>query len=389
MKLLRVISTADPASGGPIEGIRQVTKELSKQGHHTEVVTVDDPAAAWLQTYDFEIHALGPATQKYWYSPLLMSWLKSNAPRFDLVVQHGLWNYTSFTTWRAMRRIDVPYVAYSHGMLDPWFRQTYPIKHLAKQLVWWLADGNLIRDASALLFTSEEERVLARNAFWPYKCIEIVVPYGTSDISGDADAQLRAFQEKIPNLKRRPYLLYLSRIHPKKGCDLMIRAFSEFADQHPDLDLVVAGPDQVGWRAELQEIVKQAGLEARVHWPGMLSGDAKWGAFRGCEAFILPSHQENFGIVVAEAMAAGKPLLLTNKVNIWREVVECGGGIVAPDDQAGVTSLMSQFLALSEGERTLMANNSRNGFLQKFEIGKASYSLMTILENITTRRAIN
>ena len=92
----------------------------------------------------------------------------------------------------------------------------------------------------------------------------------------------------------------------------------------------MAGPDQVGWQADLMELAKRCGVENRVHWLGMLTGSLKWGAYRCADALILPSHQENFGIVVAEAMACGTPVLISDKVNIWREVLGAGAGLVAP-----------------------------------------------------------
>ncbi len=108
----------------------------------------------------------------------------------------------------------------------------------------------------------------------------------------------------------------------REGVRLLLRGFVEFAKANQDTDLVVAGPDQVGLVPELRAIARDAGIEHRVHFPGMLAGDAKAGAFRGAQAFVLPSHQENFGIVVAEAMACETPVLISDKVQIWREVEE-------------------------------------------------------------------
>ena len=114
----------------------------------------------------------------------------------------------------------------------------------------------------------------------------------------------------------------------------------------------------------------------------MLTGDVKWGAFRGAKAFVLPSHQENFGIVVAEAMAAGTPVLITDKVNIWREVQKSGGGLVEADDAAGIERLLQKFLALSDAERAEMGRLARTGFLEYFEIGKAVETITHALREI-------
>jgi len=115
-----------------------------------------------------------------------------------------------------------------------------------------------------------------------------------------------------PEARSKRYLLHLGRIHHKQGCDLLINAFVKYAAQDPDLYLVMAGPDQQNWRGELEEPVISAGLTDRILWPGLVRGDQKWGAFAACEVFILPSHQENLGLAVAEALACGKPALLSN-----------------------------------------------------------------------------
>src|SRR5262249_23386297 len=141
-------------------------------------------------------------------------------------------------------------------------------------------------------------------------------------------------------LEGKSFILFLSRIHPKKGCDLLIKGFAEVFGADPTKLLVIAGPDQVGWKLELERLVSDSGLQGRVLWPGMLMGDAKWGAYRCCEAFALPSHQENFGIVVSEALACGKPVLISNRVNIWKEIREDGAGLVEDDTERGSSSML-------------------------------------------------
>jgi glycosyltransferase involved in cell wall biosynthesis len=387
MNILRVIASTNPAHGGPVEGLRQSTTILTKLGHTTEVVTLDDPESAWLGNYPFPIHALGRTARIYLYSPPLVAWLRANIARFDAVIQHGLWNYTAYATGHVLRGTTTPYFVFTHGMLDPWFRDTYPLKHLVKQCLWRFSEGPLLSGARAVFFTSEEERKRARDAFRPYQLEERVVGYGTSDVGGDPVAQVAAFRAAAPALRGRRFLLFLSRIHPKKGCDLLIRAFARVAGDHPDLDLVIAGPDQSGWRSDLEAIGRREGIDKRIHWPGMLTGDAKWGAYRACEAFALPSHQENFGIVVAEAMACGKPVLITNKVNIWREVDEGCAGLVAADNQQGIDTMIGTFLS-AECDVTAMGRAARRVFLEKYEIESAARSLLgTITEGLGSSTA--
>ena len=369
MKLLHVISLSDPETGGPIEALLRISEVLVRDGHQVSVVCLEDEQEIAGRNFPLPIAGLGSVSKLYCYSPQLTPWLKENACRFDAVVLHGLWNYSSVGSWRALRKGSTPYYIFAHGMMDPWFREKYPLKHFAKQIFWTLVEGRVLRDAQSVLFTCEEERVRAQGVFkgHPYK--ERVVLFGTAGPDGDPQTQQDAFTTAFPELQCRQFLLYLSRIHPKKGCDLLIQAFAEEAPElPPNLNLVIAGPDQVGWVPELQALAKKLGIAERVHWPGMLRGDVKWGAFRKAEAMILPSHQENFGFVVAEAMACATPVLVSNKVNIWREVESSGSGLVEPDTLDGTRNLVRRFNEMSEAERVEMSKKARSGFLRYFDI---------------------
>lgn len=379
MNILRVISSVDPRQGGPVEGIRQVTPALAARGHETAVVCLDDPSAPWVAEFPGCVHAVGPASGGYGYAPALVPWLRRHAPEYDAVVVHGLWQYPGLGTRRALRGRQ-PYFVFPHGMLDPWFKRAHPLKHLKKSAYWLVGERRVLRDAAAALFTCEEERLLARRSFRPYRCREAVVSYGTGGPAGDAGAQRAAFLAAFPELRGKRLLLFLSRIHPKKGCDLLIEAFAGVAGRDPGLHLVLAGPDQVGWQAELAALARRLGVGGRVTWTGMLSGDLKWGALRAAEAFALPSHQENFGIVVAEALACGVPVLITDKVNIWREIEADGAGLVAEDTAPGVAALLERWLRLSGGERETLRERAAACFSRRFEIGRAADSLLEALE---------
>lgn len=322
VKVLHVINSVDPRGGGPVEGVFSSSEVWFHHGHQRHIVSLDPPRAPWVAAARAPTRGVGPDGAlhrlaraqipwlRYGYAPRLAAWLRQNAPQYDAVIVNGLWNYASFGAWRALRGGATPYFVFTHGMLDPWFNRAYPTKTFFKRIFWRLFEHRVLRDAAGVLFTCEEERRLARQSFRPYHAREFVVGYGTRDVSGDAEAQRAAFFAHAPRVRGRRFVLFLSRIHEKKGVDLLIAAFARSADEHPDVDLVVAGPDQCGLQQELTSTARRLGVADRVHWPGMLTGEVKWGAFRASDFFALPSHQENFGIVVAEAMAVGKPLLM-------------------------------------------------------------------------------
>lgn len=384
MRVLRIIADSNPASGGPIEGARRFGAVWAAHGHRQDMLTLDAPGETWLTDYPGEIIALGtPRTRnplsKYRYAPRMVSWLRAHARDYDAILVSGLWRYQARGARKALTGGSTPYFVLPHGMLDPWFRQTYRFKHLGKQLSWWWAEGPLLAGAHAVLFTSEEERRLAEGMFLPWKANGIVIGYGTQDVVGDARAQESAFRAAVPKLGERDYLLFISRIHPKKGCDLLIEAFAAVAADVPELDLVIAGPDQVGLVDALRQQAKLLGILNRLHFPGMLKGDAKTGAFRGATAFVLPSHQENFGIVVAEALACATPVLISDKVNIWREVEADGAGLVASDTAEGTRASLTEFISMSAAARALMRERARACFLKRFLAEKAALDLLALI----------
>jgi glycosyltransferase involved in cell wall biosynthesis len=372
----------NPAGGGPTESLTRVADIMARDGHSTEVLLLDTPGASWLGNLPFAVHALGPGKGTYGYTPDLLPWLRDHASRYDVVVVRGIWQYTSFACWRALRNTSTPYVVFTHGMLDPWFKRAYPLKHLKKWMYWPWGEYRVLRDAAAVLFTCEEERILARQSFWLYRCKEVVVNYGTAPPSAERQAQESAFFALHPKLKGKRIALFLGRIHTKKGCDLLIEAFSQVLMQDPDWHLVIAGPDQVGWQSTLTELAREKGVGQLITWPGMISGDVKYGAIKAAEVFVLPSHQENFGIAVAEALACGTPVLISKKVNIWREVQQDGAGIVASDDLAGTCSLLRSWIKMSQLQRSVMRAKARSCFERRFHIEKAAESLIRVLVSV-------
>jgi glycosyltransferase involved in cell wall biosynthesis len=390
MKLLHVIRSVDPSAGGPVENIKQLTGAMAEMGDCSETLTLDAKETPWVRGFPFPVHSVGPGKGTYGYAPQMVPWLEKHASTYDALIVHGIWQYHSFGCWRVLRRSNTPYFVLPHGMLDPWFKRMYPLKHAKKWLYWTWAEYRVLRDARAVLFTCEEERILARESFSLYRCQERVIDYGTSAPQEAAELQKEAFFNQNPHLRDKRLLLFLGRINPKKGCDLLIDAYAGALRNEPDWHLVIAGPNQDGLQSKLMIRAREKQLDNSITWTGMITGDVKCGAIRAAEVFVLPSHQENFGIAVAEALACGTPVLITKKVNIWREVERDGAGLVADDNLEGICSMLRTWLALPSQEKQRMRESARQCFLQRFDIKKSAQSFATTLARlIGTRSAIS
>lgn len=382
MKILRSIHSVNPARGGPIESVKQSSAVLIRRGHDVEIISLDAPADPWVRDCPVPVHALGPGRGSYGFAPRFSRWIRERHAHFDAVIVQGLWQYSSFGVRRALRGTPTPYFVFPHGMLDPWFKRAYPRKHLKKLLYWPWAESRVLRGAAAVLFTSEEERRLARESFPLYGCNEVVVNYGTAAPEIELADAREDFFNTFPQLRGRRFLLFLGRLHEKKGCDLLIEAFGALRSSgrgNEALDLVIAGP--CADEAYEEHLKRMAANMSGITFTGMLSGNLKWGALSAAEAFILPSHQENFGIAVAEALACGTPVLISNQVNIWREIAADEAGYVENDDPAGTARLLERWVNTMPDVRATMKERASKCFAQHFEINRATDSLLKVLEN--------
>lgn len=374
-RVLQVIRSLRPETGGIAEAVRNLTPELCAAGCTMTTVSLD-PADA--SANDVDAIVLGRATHGYGRSPEYVGWLRAHRREFDAVIVHGLWQHQGFGAWQALRGTDTPYFVFCHGMLDPWFKRAYPLKHLKKWCYWPWAEYRVLRDAAGVCFTSEEERRAARESFGLYRARELVTPLGLAAPAGDPEAQRETFLRENPALRGRRFLLFLGRIHPKKGLEDLLRAYAALREGGPDAPLlVVVGPcaDRV-YLDDVKALADRLGIGPAVHWLGLATGDQKWGAIRACEAFVLLSHQENFGMAVVEALACGRPVLISKRVNIWREIVEDGAGWAVQDNEAGAAEVLVQWQLMAPARRAAMAAAAQRCYAARFSAVGAAEAMV-------------
>lgn len=393
MNILRVITSMNPTAGGPCQGIRNSIPALKALGVSNEVVCLDALDADYLGTDDFTIHALGAGQGPWAYNKNLIPWLIKNIQKYDAIIIHGLWQFTSYAVFKAIKRLapktsnPVPYYVMPHGMLDPYFQKAPDrrLKAIRNSLFWKLIEGKVINNANGVLFTCQEELLLARETFTGYNPKhELNVGYGIIQPPKESSGIIQAFQKSCPDLQGAPFLLFLSRIHPKKGVDILLKAYKDWIlSSHIEkpLKLVIAGPGlETDFGRDLQSMVNsQSLLKEHVYFTGMLKGDAKWGAFYSSQAFVLNSHQENFGISIVEALACEKPVLISNKVNIWREIEDEQAGFVENDTHSGTLKLLMKWHTLSSDEQDKMGKNARRTFEKFYAIDPAARRLKEII----------
>ena len=373
------MADCDPAKGGVIEGVIRLGDAFRSMGHTQDVLTLDGPGDPWVQDSAENVFAEGKTiAPKRFYPAKAIRWLRANVRNYDFVIVDGLWNSATLAAARVLPSTGVPYAVFPHGMLDPWFRELQPAKEWIKRQVFRVNERRLLRGANAVLFTSEQERLLARDS-WPgwTGISEEVVGFGTGEPPPETPSMRPAFQSAVPDVAGRPYLLFLSRIHRKKGCEVLLKALAKQADL-ANWQVVIAGPGEASYVAELKNLGEALGLSGRLHWPGMLTDDAKWGALYGCEAMALTSHQENFGVVVAEALACGRPVLISDQVNIHAAVTHGRAGWVCADNPDSAAEALRNLMAHSPAERTAAGARGRSVFEQEFTMRRVAERIIAL-----------
>lgn len=276
-------------------------------------------------------------------------------------------------------------------MLDPYFQHAEgrKLKAIRNTFYWKFIENKVINNANGLLFTCEEEMKLASQTFKHYHPKQkLVVGLGVEEPPAYTEQMRLALWEKCPRLKEHPFLLFLSRIHEKKGVELLIHAYTLVYQSsnltRPIPKLLIAGPGiETVYGQKIQQLVSNNPfLVNNVYFAGMLNGDAKWGAFYESEAFVLPSHQENFGIAVVEALACGKPVIISDQINIWREIKNSNGGIIASDTREGTVEILNTWENLGENERQQLSVSARKCFEDNFSIKLTTLKLVEKL-NLT------
>ncbi len=378
----------DPVQGGVCKAVQTIATSLLQAGIDNEVVSLDDTNVNFLKEEPFKIHALGSANNPWGYNSELVPWLRANLVNYNVVVVHGLWLYISYAVYKAFKSFQkqtnletiAKYYVMPHGMLDPYFQKAKErrLKAIRNILYWKLVESKVVNNANGLLFTCEEEQQLAKLPFKPYSPkSETIVGLGVEQPPEYEKKMDTVFFKQCPDFKSRPFLLFLSRIHEKKGVDLLLNAYEFLISKKDKLNveielpgLVIAGPglDSEYGKKMRKKVLESSVLKHNVNFPGMLSGDVKWGAFYNCDAFVLPSHQENFGIAIVEAMACSKPVLISNKINIWKEISDNGGGIVGDDSLSGTTNIIEKWLNFSSIKKKQMEKDAQKVYQTHFAL---------------------
>ena len=340
MRVLHVIPSVAERSGGPATAIIPMCRALMHHGIDVLLVSTD----AGLNENEIADYKGVPVKlfraefgESFKYSRPLAAWLGENIREFDLAHVHAVFNHSSVAAARACRGAGVPYLIRPLGTLDPW---SMTQKALRKRLFWQLAGKGMLQGAAAVHYTSEAEKLSTERLTGLNH--GSVVPLGIEQTSATTREKLA---QHFPDLAQYPYVLVLSRLHQKKGLDVLIDAF--MSQQFSSWRLVLAGDGPSDYVAKLKS---KASPCNRITFTGWVEGERKDALLGSASLLALPSHQENFGLCVMEAMSHAVPVLVSPGVNLAPEIVTANAGWVAAIDTEALTAKLVEALS-DEAER--------------------------------------
>lgn len=378
LRVLHVIPSVGPLRGGPSVMVRTMARGLAHAGLEVHVAATDDngrgrlgvPHAIPVVEEAVTYHYFPRQTRFYSVSWPLGRWLARHVRDYDLVHVHALFSFAAVPAAYWAARAGVPYVVRPLGTLNRWGMEHR--RPWLKRLSFAIIERRILRGAARIHYASEQEQIEAAELGLNPR--QAVVPLGI-DLTPFAEMPPRGWlRERVPGSAGRPVALFLSRLDPKKGLDLLLAAFARARSRRPDLVLVIAGSGDPGFEQGVRRDAARLGLGDSVYWAGFLSGKEKLAALADADVFVLPSYSENFGVAVVEAMAAGLPVVISDRVGIYREVAAARAGLVVPCEQEAVAEAVLQ-LTLDAGLRDALGTRGR-------ELARSRFSLEAMTDGL-------
>src|SRR5256714_10346103 len=350
LRVLHVIPSVSPTQGGPSFALPLFTSAIAQQGATVTVATTDDdrPGSRLDVPLNEFVPGKGGATYIYFrknaefykISRALGRWLRRHAGEYDVVHIHALFSFASFAAARAAQRAGIPYIVRPLGVLDQWGLQNR--RRFVKRWSLRIIELPIWRGAAAIHYTAEAERTEAAAAHPDIASLRShIIPIPVEPARVTVETEIR---KRFPNTAGRRVILFLSRLHKKKGLELLLSAFQQVHSEFPDTLLVIAGNGDAGYIESLRQKAAALGCDRDVFWAGFLAGADKYALLAGATMFVLPSFSENFGMAAAEALAAGTPSILSDKVAIAREAGDENAAIVVPCDARAIAAAARRLL---------------------------------------------
>ncbi|MEA5596119.1 glycosyltransferase [Rivularia sp. UHCC 0363] len=357
--ICQVVTSINEHTGGTAYAVTNLAESLTKQQIYSHLFTLNyQQRGKQLLAEGVKLHSHTATTlTKYFrgFQPIASQAMQQLASlELDLIHNHGLWMFPNLYARQAAVKNELPLIISPEGMLESWSLKNNWYK---KALPWFLYERKNLNSAIAFHATSTEEAQSIRKL--GFKQPIALIPNGVNIPSFEEQPSKEILIQTFPELADKKWLLFLSRIHPKKGMDNLLNVWHSLTTKFSDWHLIIAGPDLTGYQSKLEALVEKLNLKHYVTFTGMLSGEYKASALSNADLFVLPTHSENFGIVIAESLAYGVPVI-TTRGTPWKDLQlhKCGWWI--DDNQQSLHIALNEAMNMSSEERQGMGLRGRN-----------------------------
>lgn len=392
MKILHIIPSYWPAFkfGGPIHSVHGLNKALAKEGCDLTVYTTNaglvgkvpvnekvnvDGVSVHYFNFNHYFDLLNPSGYQFSWS--LKNALSQNIEKFDLLHITGIWNFPPVVASYFARKLNKPYIVSPRGSLYPY---TFNKKSWKKKPYYHFVVDKMLHRASAIHYTTEDEKKQCHE-YLGLKNAAVVVPNGL-DLEAATPGSKEEFISRYPELTGKKILLFLGRLNWKKGLDILIEDFGMLCTARQDVHLLMVGDDDGdGYATKVQSWVRDQGLSRHVTFTGHLNGREKYDALAASDMFVMPSYSENFGMSAVDAMAAGVPVIISDKVGIWREVSNHRAGIIVKTEPRDILRGIEEMLD-DPNKAVDMVRNARLLVKEYYDINRAAESMITLYKTV-------
>ena len=423
MKILHVVALIQASTGGPAVSVTRLASEQAKRGHEVTLACLDYPhlgpqvAAPGVRVVSVKGNVL--AVRGRGWCPEFRRVLREEAAKADVVHNHGLWMWPNAYAREAAVAAGKPLIISPRGMLEAW---SLGRSKLRKAVAWRLFERKNLQSAVMFHATAESERESIRNVFSRGLARIDADSFSAEDLGGKSGSSEKAkeipivvapngvdlpdlgrgpgcevLEGKFPALRDRRWVVFMSRLHPKKGIDVLLRAWRTQQRTTGQQDnrttrgpvspwssgpvLVLAGSDLIGYRKDIERMIKELGLEDSVVITGEVAGEEKDCLLANADVFVLPSYSENFGIVVAEAMAWGRPVIASTGTP-WQEVADVGAGWWVKPEEKELGTALHEALGMGREELDAMGGKGRELVAERYGWSVPAGKLVRAYEEI-------
>ena len=374
-KILSIIDSLNPKDGGPSHSLFDIALSNKQNNIQHDILYIVKKQKI-NDLSGIKIIALNDSIFKYGISLRLIFWLYQNKNNYNLFIIHGLWQFITL-----LSRIIIPnkYLVFTHGMLDPYFKSE-KFKSFKKKIYWNIFEKKNLLKAKFVLLNSIKEKKQINNTFVKTNGIKFkLINYGIYPKDINFKKSKLKFYSKFKFLKNYKLIVYIGRIHPKKGLDILIDAFEKIDNKR--YILLIAGDINNKYAKALIQKVKNKNNSKKIIFANFLKGEIKWGAISNAALTILPSHGENFGVSIAESLLAGTPVICSNKVGTSKQIKESNAGIIVKNNKLSLYQGIMKFINLSQKQKEKLSKNSITCFNKNFNI-KINHNFSDFLKKI-------